>query len=151
MSVQSITWAYAQDVPSHGPKFLLVTLANYADESGVSWPSQKRLCGDLSSSERSVRRWLSELLKLGLVMVRKRGKGRTPDALVYRLCDSNAMPPAGGHWESSLPKNGEKEGHQEKLSTGPAKIVVKPGQPDRATRSACPPPPVRMTAPPRSA
>ncbi len=34
MSHQAVTWAYAQDVKPAGAKFVLVTLANYADSNG---------------------------------------------------------------------------------------------------------------------
>lgn len=48
MSVQAITWAFGQDLPS-GPKFVLVALANYADHNDtICMPIDdlSDLCGD---------------------------------------------------------------------------------------------------------
>lgn len=39
VSVEAITWAYRQEIVS-GPKFVLVTLANSCDDSGVTWRGQ---------------------------------------------------------------------------------------------------------------
>jgi hypothetical protein len=40
LSVSAITWAYKQNVPQPGAKFVLVTLANFADGEGFFYPGQ---------------------------------------------------------------------------------------------------------------
>lgn len=56
-----MTWAIEQDCGGAGPKLVLVCIANYADENGNCWPSQKRLAKDSNQTERSVRAHLSKL------------------------------------------------------------------------------------------
>ena len=46
MSVQAITWALDYAAGSVTEKVILLVLANYANEYGVSWPSQKTLAPD---------------------------------------------------------------------------------------------------------
>lgn len=54
MSVQAITAAYQAMGVSSAEKFLLVTLANYADQNMKCWPSQRRLCLDMCLSPRQM-------------------------------------------------------------------------------------------------
>lgn len=86
MSVQAITWAYQQQNISTGAKFLLVTLANYADQDGVSWPGQERLAEDTQSNSRTIRRWTSELTEKNLVSaIHRPGKGGGRLTILYKL------------------------------------------------------------------
>ncbi len=66
-----MTWAYAQDIPLSSAKFVLVTLANYADEDGYCFPSQQTLARDTSQTDRNVRRHL-ELLEAAGILIRER-------------------------------------------------------------------------------
>lgn len=84
MSVQAITWALKQDLPS-SPKFVLVALCNYADQDGRCWPGQKALASDTSMSDRSIRTHLKELERRGIIVreQRRRSDGsRTSDYYV---------------------------------------------------------------------
>jgi hypothetical protein len=68
VSVGAITWAYRQNVPQPGAKFVLVTLANYSDGDCFCYPGQARLAHLTSMSERSVRAHLAYLEnKLALI------------------------------------------------------------------------------------
>jgi hypothetical protein len=68
MSVQAITWAYSlEDVDDPIMRFVLVTLANYADDYGVCWPSSKTLVADLRCSERKLRDCTRALEAMGLI------------------------------------------------------------------------------------
>jgi len=84
MSVQAITWAFAQtDLPGSredrrsSSKFLLLTLANYADADGVCWPSIARLAQDTLLSKRTVQRRLRDLSEACLIEIgpRRRRNG----------------------------------------------------------------------------
>ena len=80
MSFQGLNWAFKQDVKPSPAKFVLVALANYADENGHCYPSQKRLAEDACQSERSVRAHLASLEKQGLIRrSKRRRKERLPD------------------------------------------------------------------------
>lgn len=76
MSVDAISWAKAQPVKPSAAKFVLVMLADYADEHGYCYPGQKRLAQDTSQSERSVRDHLAALERDGWI---RRERRRRPD------------------------------------------------------------------------
>ena len=84
------------DLPPH-LKFPAVVLALYGDEDGASiFPSVERVAYDLSLNPRTVRRALSELRRLGLLVphAEPRGGRRVgggPRTTVYRL-DQDALP-----------------------------------------------------------
>lgn len=73
MSVEAISLALKSDLPT-GQKFVLVALANYADDEWSCWPSQASLAADTSMDTRSVRRHLSGLEKAGIVHRVRRNK-----------------------------------------------------------------------------
>jgi biotin operon repressor len=97
MSVQAITWAYRQRPESALDKFLLVTLANYANELGVCWPSQATLAADMGVGERAVRAHMAALESAGYIAREKRRKGgrQTSDSIRLDLEDRRHEIPAG--------------------------------------------------------
>lgn len=63
MSVHALSWAFKQPIENAGAKFVLVALANFADESGHCFPSQTRLARETGLGVRTVRRhiqWLED-------------------------------------------------------------------------------------------
>lgn len=68
MSLQALTWALKQPVRPSAKKFTLVTLANYASEEGVCYPSQKTIAEITAQCERSVRDHLAALEKDGFII-----------------------------------------------------------------------------------
>jgi hypothetical protein len=78
MSWQATAWAVEQTTGSPGAKLMLLTLANYADETGCCWPSQETLARDTEQSLDSVQRYLRKLEKLKLIrkVARPMGSGR---------------------------------------------------------------------------
>lgn len=81
MAYQATNWAWDLDLPMT-QKFVLVALADMADESMSCFPGQKRLARMVGGSERTVRRALSELEELGLI---EREERRAKDG--YRTSD----------------------------------------------------------------
>jgi hypothetical protein len=71
MSFQAMAWAVGQKLPTK-EKFVLIMLANYAGETGLAWPSMKRLCEDTSMSKDSVIRAVKNLEEMGLLEVERR-------------------------------------------------------------------------------
>lgn len=67
---------------SVGAKLAYAMLLKYAWEEAACFPGQIRLALDMGSGERSVRRYLDELEKTGLLEVEQRGLGKTN---YYRL------------------------------------------------------------------
>lgn len=69
MSLEALNWAFALQLPKPGTKLVLLTLANYANEEGEAFPSQKALSEKSCLSERAVRDNLT-LLERWKVIVR---------------------------------------------------------------------------------
>jgi hypothetical protein len=82
MSHWASTWAYEQDVQPCGRKFVLVALADFADEDGFCYPSQETLAKMTGQDVRTVRRHLKSLENDKLIRRSPRWKktgGRTSD------------------------------------------------------------------------
>jgi len=71
MSFQAMAWAIKQEVGNTTAKFVLLMVANYADEQGRAWPSQERLAEGIEGSRHTVMRAL-EVLEEGGFMTRER-------------------------------------------------------------------------------
>jgi hypothetical protein len=98
MSVQAITWALDYDAGSVTEKVLLLVLANYANEFGVSWPSQKTLADQTALGERTVRRVLADMDTRGVIrrIPRRRGNGsRQSDMILLAAFEGRKPAPPG--------------------------------------------------------
>jgi hypothetical protein len=67
VSFQAVTWAITQRTGSPGAKSILWSIANYANENGVCWPSQSLIAQESEQSADTVQRKLPVLVELGLV------------------------------------------------------------------------------------
>jgi DNA-binding transcriptional ArsR family regulator len=78
VSWQATEWARGQITKSVGRKALLLTLATYADEFGVCWPSQATLAENTEQSVDTVQRQLKKLQECGIIdrkrMPKRRGQ-----------------------------------------------------------------------------
>ncbi|KZL26284.1 helix-turn-helix domain-containing protein [Pseudovibrio sp. Ad37] len=102
MSVQAITWAYGcSQVSDPIEKFVLITIANFADEFGLCWPSQTTLQEACCCCERKLRNCLNDLEALGLITryQRRRANGsRRSDIFVLTGFDGRrAIPDQNDH------------------------------------------------------
>ena len=71
MSFQAMAWAVGQKLPSKD-KFVLVMMANYADEDGKCWPSLNRLADDTSMSRSTVQLAIKGLEAAGMLRIERR-------------------------------------------------------------------------------
>lgn len=94
MSIHAISWALTQDMARSSEKFILVCLANYADESGVCYPSIARLCRDTSQDRKTVINNLKSLCEGGLLRDTQRRVGPTAGVPVYQII---GLPDASKH------------------------------------------------------
>lgn len=78
-----MTWAYAQQVEPTGAKFVLVTLANHASAEGYCYPSQDKLADETGQDERTVRRNIAVLERLGFIR-----RERRSNKLGHRAADA---------------------------------------------------------------
>lgn len=67
MSIKALNWAYEQSTGGPAPKIVLTILADYADENGVSYPSQGNIARKAEVSVSSIRRHIARLEELNLV------------------------------------------------------------------------------------
>lgn len=67
MSIAALSWAKKQKCGSASLKAVLLAVADYADETGYAWPSQKRIVEDTELSLRTVRDALVALEEKGLL------------------------------------------------------------------------------------
>jgi len=108
LSNDAITWAYKQKGMKPIPKFVLVTLANYANEIGECYPGLNRLVADTGMHKSTLIRniFLLEEAKLIETIVRG-GEGKGRETNIYRL----AISPLFGSKvaESDIAETGEKE------------------------------------------
>lgn len=87
MAHKATNWAWELDLPM-AQKFVLVALADMADEHLSCFPGQKRIAVMVGSSERTVRRALADLEELGLIEreARRSDVGyRTSDRYVLKV------------------------------------------------------------------
>jgi hypothetical protein len=108
VSVRAMTWAWAQPIRPPARKFVLVAVADEADDAGTCWPSQGRIAHKCGLGIRSVRRHLAALEAAGCLTrsPRYREGRRTSD--LYSLpanlarevitgpIDGSARPPVSG-------------------------------------------------------
>ncbi|MEM5501834.1 helix-turn-helix domain-containing protein [Ahrensia kielensis] len=88
MSIQAVAWAISQKVGSPTGKVLLICLANYADEEGLCWPSQKTIAAETELSDRSTILWLKKLEECGYIQRERRHRrdgSRTTDHIRLQL------------------------------------------------------------------
>lgn len=68
---------------SVGAKLTYAMLLKYAREMDECFPGQERLSKDMGSGKRSVVRYISELERVGLISIKKRGQGRPNIYTIY--------------------------------------------------------------------
>lgn len=106
MSVRASAWAWEQKIPSTA-KFVLVALADNADDDGVCWPGQKFVADKTSFGRQTVNKTIAALENLKLIAVVRRfdALGR-PRASIYRLCMKEGGNVADDDRDSRLKRQG---------------------------------------------
>jgi DNA-binding transcriptional MocR family regulator len=96
MSVQAISAALAVRDVSSSAKFLLMVLANYADQEMKCWPSQARLSEDMCMSARTMVKLFHELEAKGLIVryprARRKDGSRTSQLTVLAIHSAESAP-----------------------------------------------------------
>lgn len=89
--------------PSVTEKVLLLVLANYANEFGISWPSQKTLADQTALGERTVRRVLADMELRGVIrrIVRRRGNGSRQSDMILLAAFEGCKPAPPGMMDDS--------------------------------------------------
>lgn len=90
MSNSALSWAFSAKVDRSTDKFVLVALANYSDDMGISYPSQARLVADTTLDRKTVISAIARLQDAGLIVDTEYRKGGTNQVIVYRLVGISA-------------------------------------------------------------
>lgn len=77
MSIQAVQWAFSLELPPTS-KYVLVAVADHADEMGRCWPSPSHIVAKTGLSERSVRYALRGL-KAAKIIIEGASRGRSLD------------------------------------------------------------------------
>lgn len=77
MSIQAVQWAFSLELPPTS-KYVLVAVADHADETGRCWPSPSHIVAKTGLSERSVRYALRGL-KAAKIIIEGASRGRSLD------------------------------------------------------------------------
>lgn len=101
MSIVALHWAFAQHIDAP-VKFVLVALANYANEDGTCWPGFERLCQATCLSRSTIIRALEKLETSGLLRRTKRpNKSNTYELVGVRQtpakCQTDTSVVSEGH------------------------------------------------------
>lgn len=116
MSYRALNWAWSSDLPA-SEKFVLVALADMADEHESCFPTQARLAGMVGRTDRSVRDSLKALEARGMIVRehRKRVDGsNTSDRYVLKVHAENTSGWSPGNLRRSTRK--DTPGHPEQIS-----------------------------------
>lgn len=132
MSNEAITWAYRQNI-TNGSKFVLVALADMADEAHSCYPGQAKLAQMTGQSERTVRRQLAELEIAGYLT-----RARRFDKRGHRTSDRYVLPVDADVLAIPTGQNDPSYGLPAKLATGQndrrSDTTVPTGHGDRVTQ-----------------
>lgn len=92
MSFQAISWAFDQKLNRSSAKFVLVCLANYANESFEAYPSTQTLSELTAMDRKTVVERLDDLCVLGFICDTGRRVGATKQIKVYQLNYKERLP-----------------------------------------------------------
>lgn len=85
MSLAAMTWAFGIELRPAALKFLLISLADNADDQGRAFPAIATLCAKTSLDRKTVIAGLDALERRGLLSDTGKRVGRTSQVKVYRL------------------------------------------------------------------
>ena len=85
MSIQAMNYVRALQVGRSSEKFILMCFANYADEQGIAYPSQKRLCEDAEMDRKTVIVGIASLERAGYLKDTGRRTGATGQVVIYQI------------------------------------------------------------------
>lgn len=100
MSIEAVSFAYQQNIKPASLKFLLITLANYADIKGHFWPSVDHLVRMTSLDRKTIIKGISLLEAAGYISDTGLRKGQTSSVKVYLFSHPNIEKPI----EKPIPK-----------------------------------------------
>lgn len=129
MSVTAMAWAWTINGLGPDPKFVLMALADQADDTGYCWPSQRLIAQRVEMGERTVRRHLKTLQEVGLLTAKLRSStggrrsngyqlhiGAQPDLATHTDPEPTPQPTSDETPEASQPVDNPGEGLPVKMT-----------------------------------
>ena len=96
MSIRSLNWAFDGGIPSSSCKFVLVALADFANEDWQSYPSVETLCRKTSLERKTVISCMNRLEEAGFLKDTGLRKGATKQVKVLQIMEQCR------NWNSSV-------------------------------------------------
>lgn len=99
MSNEALTWAFSREGIKAGPKFVLVSLADYADEAGSCYPSVPKISRRTGYSQSAVRVHLDTLIANDLMHEERRHRSdgsRSSNRYILHLAPDSGGGSNGG-------------------------------------------------------
>lgn len=118
VSIRALNWAWSVQGVTSTQKFLLVALADFADEEDACFPAQDRLASMIGTARETVSRNLGALEEVGLISRSRRSRvdgSRTSDRFVLAVgqCAESSRDPASGPMCASRGDNVTQTGGRE--------------------------------------
>jgi len=85
MSIRALNWAFAQDLKNSNHKFVLVALADSADDYGICWPSYNTIAKKCSVHRVTAIKAINSLMELGLLSKKARYKSQGQNSNAFQL------------------------------------------------------------------
>lgn len=89
MSIEHLNQAFKANIDKSSLKFILVALADYANEIGEAYPSVETLCNKTALNRKTVIRSLQDLSDIGAIFDTGRRHGKTKSVRVWKLTLEN--------------------------------------------------------------
>lgn len=111
MSIEALKWAFEQEDVAPGPRFVLVALANRADEVGFCFPSVRWVQKKTGYVDSSIRKYLEDLEAIGKLQktTRRRedgGKASSEYRLALDQPGLTLTPPSPSHGDTPPSRGG---------------------------------------------
>jgi|GEM_PF-6126735 len=112
MSIKHLNDAFGASLKKSSHKFILVALADYANEVGEAYPSTETICSKTSLDRKTVLAGLSSLSDLGFIEDTGQRKGKTGQVKVWHLsiAKGNKNSPKNGMLKESQKRNSTENG-----------------------------------------
>jgi hypothetical protein len=107
MSIEAMSWVLKLDISRSSEKFIMVCMANYADERGVCFPSIATLARDTSQDRKTIIANLKRLSETGLLRDTGHRVGPTKSVPVYQLVGMPSASAVHYTYKTTNPETGE--------------------------------------------
>jgi hypothetical protein len=95
MSIQAISWAFSQQLDSPNLKFVLICFANYANEYGTTYCSNRTIQAMTGMDDKTIAKWVKKLEEDGILLDTGKRQGDTGRIKIYKIVAFETHPKTG--------------------------------------------------------